>query len=173
MLTEINETILKNIRPLLSEAFSSNAKEMETAQAQSGEIEEIQEELDARFDNLPEEIKKIIIESGYHQKLYNLATENKLTVPQMGALEEAATGVIVGSVHPENFEAKIKEGTGLTGEMTQKLAGEINQKILKPIREKMESSYNRPSVVTEIKPAGIKIIRADLSIPELNAGDEK
>lgn len=172
MLSEINDAILKNIRPQLLEAFNKNAKE-----AEQGTIE-IEEGLDERFDKMPKELKKIIIESGYHAKLYAIATEAKLNIPQMGALEEAATGVITGATHPDQFENKIKEKMSLPSETVKKLVSDINEKILRPIREKMETTYSKPKIPTEIKPeikpAGIRAIpiarKPDLSVPELAAG---
>lgn len=170
VLNDINAEILNPIREKLKEMYETDEDNEEVP-------ENIGEILDERFDKMPEELKKIIIQSGYHAKLYEIAAESKLNVPQMGALEEATASVLTGATHPDKFEEKIKEKMTLPDEMVKKLVGDINEKILKPIREKMESTYGRPKIPTEIKPAGIRAIpitrKVDLSLPKLAAGKKE
>ena len=134
MLLEINDAVLKNIRPQLLDTFTKNVEEAEAAAKKP----EVEEKLDGRFDKLPEEIRKVIIESGYHSKLYLIGSINKLSVPQMGALEEVTTGVIVGAIHPGQYEGRLKEELSVSSDTARKLAEEINEQILRPIHEKME-----------------------------------
>ncbi len=148
--------------------------------------ESIEEKLDERFDNLSEEIKKIIIETNYHVRLFAIAEENKLTVPQMGILEETTTKVITGSVHPDEFEKILIKNLGLPEGIVRKIANKINEEILKIIRGKMEEVYKKPkSINYDIKPVktknetstsgqiGIKIIKPNLNLLELNSGEKK
>lgn len=154
MLGEINESILKSVRPQLSLTFDKNIKDLAQEQDQVGE------KLDARFDKVPEEIKKIIIESNYYETLYNIAKANKITTELMGILEGITTNVITGVIHGDKFEEKIKEKLVLSNEEARKISNEINDKILRPIREKMEKVYNRPQNTTyDIKPVEIKPVR--------------
>jgi hypothetical protein len=167
MMTEINETVLKEIRPRLDETFYENAKTLAKEQG------EIKEDLDIRFDKLAPEIKKVIMDIGYHTTLYNIAVANKLDIPKMGILEEITTSVIVGDLHPDQYEYTLRDKLGLSLETTQKLADEINKKILKIIREKMEIYYGKSSTKIDSRAdtSGIKIIKPDLSLPELEAGE--
>ena len=78
----------------------------------------------------------------------------------MGILEGITTNVITGVIHGDKFEEKIKEKLVLSNEEARKISNEINDKILKPIREKMEKVYNRPQNTTyDIKPVEIKPVR--------------
>ncbi len=177
MLKEINISILQAIKPQLSTAFDKNKEELKKEHSQ------IEEKLDERFDSLSEEIKKIIIESNYHASLFAIATENNLSVPEIGTLEEITTKVITGSIHPNEFEKRLTKNLGRPEGLVKKVASEINNKILKIIREKMEEVYSKPkNTIYDIKPvkmkeevsslneAGIKIIKPNLNLLELNAG---
>ncbi|OGI76997.1 hypothetical protein A3D42_02610 [Candidatus Nomurabacteria bacterium RIFCSPHIGHO2_02_FULL_41_18] len=154
---KISEEINQKIFNPIAEKMSKTTKVEETP--------DISPALDTRFEKVPEETKKIIIESGYHAKLFSIGTDNKLSIPQMGALEKATTGILTGSVHTESFEGKLKETLGLTDEAVKKLATEINDQILRPIRKKMEESSR----------VNIKIVKppsppeAQKAMPELNA----
>ena len=180
MLAEINDAILKPIRPQLSTTFKQNVKEFANAPKESEEVEK----LDKRFNNLPEEIQKTIIELDYHKRLYDIAKNNKLTISQIGILEEVATNVITGYISPDKFEEKLKEKIEISAEQITKVVAEINNQILKQIREKMEKVYaNKPkNTFNDIRPvpksdinvlnqAGITIIKPELNSLELKSGN--
>jgi len=142
-------------------------------------------ELDERFNVLSDEIKNIIAKSNYYTKLYAIAEKNKLNVPQMGTLEETVTGVMIGSIHPDDFEKMLIKNLGLPEGIVREIADEVNNQILKPIRAQMEKFYNKPkSGSYEIKPqinnkanapAGIRIIHpsTETKKPEIDTMELK
>lgn len=145
---------------------------------------DITEKLDERFTKLPENTKKIIIEMGYHFKLYSIAGKYKFNVEDMAVLEDVTTDIIVGALHPDQYENELRNRLALTPETAHNLAGEVNIEILIPIRQKMEQIYTKPkNTIYDIRPAGVNAgIRinkintptsVNLNIPELKEGDEK
>ncbi len=175
IVSDINKEILDEVKEILADVYEA---EDELEELPSNE--DIEETLDQRFDKLPEEVKKAVVESGYHDKLYAIGEKNNLNVIQMGKLEETATNVVIGNIHPDKFEEKLKEKLGTSGELTKNIAGEINTRILAPIREKMEVAYEKTKAPSyEIKPEikapsqiGIKIIRPEINAMELKAGNK-
>lgn len=178
----VKKTVFSSVLDLLD--IMNNHSETETRATQTGE--QNVGPLDKRFAGLPEDIKKIIISTGYHANLYTVADGNHLDVAQMGTLEEVTTDIVVGKLHPEDFEKILRKKIGLPEGIIEKIIAEINEKVLKPIREKMEGVYNKPrSNAYEIKPEQkpeetknptsqpVKIIRADLSTPELPEGHQE
>jgi len=158
MAKRINDAVFSSVKDLL-EIMNTPVKENSSTekgkeiQKQEEEPAPVEDELDERFAGLSDGIRQIIIQSGYYTKLYKIAEENKLTVPQMGTLEEITTGVITNSIHPEDFEKMLVKNLGLPAGTVQKIVNEINEKILGPIREKMKEVYSRPeSSAYEIKP---------------------
>ena len=183
LLTEIDEKILKEVAPQLVETYNKNAEDLEKGDSQ------ITESIDGRFAKLPEEVKKVIVDIGYNFKINSIAQEYKLNVPEMNTLEETTTKVITGAIHPDNFERELRTRLDLKEETARAMATAINAEILKPIRDKMEQVYTKPkTTLYDIKPQrkvenlskatpqntpAIKIVKPDLSLPELKEGDEK
>ena len=172
----VNEKIFSGVRDLLEIMSPSINEDSGTIKAeknnpkpQNKSVGSSEGELDERFSGLSDGIKQIIIKSGYYTKLYAIAETNKLTVPQMGTLEEVTTGVVTDTIHPEEFEKRLIKNLGLPEGIVRKIINEINTTILKPIREQMEKVYNQPETnAYEIKPqinkgetvqSGIRIIR--------------
>lgn len=135
ILEEIENSILKTIRPELVKAFNTNIKS--------------EEGLDERFKKLPTEIQSSITASNYQAILYTIGGKYKLTVEQIGALEEDTTKVILGTIYPENFEESIKKDLGLVDEKTKEIVKEINELVFKKIRtEFMKQTENKTTVAT-------------------------
>lgn len=167
MINEIKDSVLNTIQPELTEAFETNTK------IQTPEGQKIEQELDERFDNLPENIKNIISESNYQTTLYDIAKNQGLNVIQMGTLEIIFIDLVNGAIHSDKFEEVLKNKLQLPSEKIQTLAKDINEKILKEIRAKMvklskEEDANDTQV---LKSAGIEIVEKGetLPIPDLPA----
>ncbi|PIR68354.1 hypothetical protein COU49_01395 [Candidatus Nomurabacteria bacterium CG10_big_fil_rev_8_21_14_0_10_35_16] len=161
---KISKEVTEKIFDPILEKIPTEEQATPSASSENKNTDNAGDELDERFSGLSEGIRKIIVQSGYYTKLYVVAEENKLTVPQMGTLEEITTGVITNSIHPEDFEKMLVKNLGLPAGTVQKIVGEINEKILGPVREKMKEVYSRPeSSAYEIKPQikknVVKVIR--------------
>ncbi len=128
MVTEINDSVLKPILPSLAQAYDNHVESL-VAEKYGG-----RENLDDRFKKLPKEVQQAITESNYQAALYAIASENKLSIDQMGALEEATNKVLLGMIHPEKYEAELKEKLNLSQEKITVLANAVNENVLKSIR---------------------------------------
>ncbi|MES3031967.1 MAG: hypothetical protein V4699_01860 [Patescibacteria group bacterium] len=140
---EIEEAILKNIRPQLVEAFEKNKN------SEMGEGSEIEQKFDERFKKLPAETQKIITELNYQATLYSIAKEHNLNVEQIGILERDVTDLVVGAIHPDELENAIEKDIQLPLEKTKKLVDDINEKIFKKIREELIKNTERRKVFTK------------------------
>lgn len=168
ILIEIEESILKTVRPELLMAFESN---------KNGEVEEepeIIEKLDTRFEKLPKEVENVIKETKYQAILYSIAKEYNLTVAQMGILEKSVTNLIAGSIHPDKFEDSLGSGLKMPLEITRKIVNDINERIFKKIREglmKNSGNISTPSRERATPQEGNKIEtsilnKADIKVVE-------
>ncbi|MBI3305739.1 hypothetical protein HYZ82_01235, partial [Candidatus Nomurabacteria bacterium] len=115
MFEEIEESIIKNIRPQLAQAFEANTNE--------------------ETEKNPE---------NYQAMLYAISKEYKLTVSQMDALEKAVTSFMEGKIEPDNFRRELEKNTALPPETINKLANDINEKIFKKIREDLKKITESP-----------------------------
>jgi hypothetical protein len=156
ILTEINNSILNPIQNELTQAFEANIAENTPAAAV------LETKLDERFSQLPKDIQDSISNSNYYASLYEIVTENNLTIPQMGALEECLTDAMLGKIKTNELKGAIVSRLGITEEVAGKLIKEINEKISKELREKlMSEAMPRITAVKDSKileSAGIQII---------------
>ena len=142
MLMEIEDSIIKTIRPQLVQAFEDNSKP-EQEQTSS----EVVQKLDKRMEDLPVEIKQVVQKSEYQTELYNIAKGYNLTVTQMGFLETAVNDLIVGSIHPEEFQGFLGKNLTIPKEKIENLVSEINERIFLKIRKLLKQA----STTTEDK----------------------
>lgn len=168
----INKEIFSDIKPQLEELYQKTDAGEQATPSTPGENKNTDgagDELDERFTGLSDGIKQIIVQSGYYTKLYGIAEKNKLTVPQMGTLEEITTGVITDAIHPEEFEKRLIKNLGLPEGAVRGIANDINEQILRPIREKMEETYNKLETnAYEIKPARNASSMANAGGPQID-----
>ena len=135
MVTEINDSILKPILPTLDQAYENHVTSLVEEKYGSAE------KLDERFAKLPKEVQEAISESNYQSTLYKISTDKKLSVEQMGILEEATNKVLLGIIHPDMYEGELKNKLRLPGDTTSEIVSAVNEEILKNIREILKSHW--------------------------------
>jgi hypothetical protein len=135
MLTEINDSIFKLIRPQLTDAYNNHVESL--VDEKYGGVES----LDARFSKLPKEVQDAITESNYQNTLYSIGSQYKLSIDQMGALEESTNKVLIGILHPDKYEEDLKAKISLPPDQISGLVKSVNENLLKNIREILKSSW--------------------------------
>src|SRR3989344_164800 len=145
MLSEINDLIINNIRPELIDAFNANKNSLEK------ENQEIEPVLDPRFGKLSPDLEKIIDESNYQDILYGIGKEKNFSVTKMGALERATTDLIMGTIHPDEFENVLENNLELPLEKVRELVNIINERIFKKIREELIKNVERKKIFANKK----------------------
>ncbi len=171
ILLEIEESIIKTVRPQLVLAFEENKK------SESAEIPKQEEKIDKRLETIPNNIKGVVQKSNYQETLYAIGKEYNLTVSQMDAVESVVVGLINGTVHSDEFESTLKGNLKLPEDVMRKLASDIQEKIFMKIRELLKQSAvpgnEKPSIEKEnaakvLNSAGIEIVpgKLELTPPE-------
>ncbi len=133
MIGEIEDTVLRDVRPELEQAYKSNLSEIEELNKQT-EVSS-----DPKFASLPLELQSAIAESDYQKKLYDIGTKYKLQVEKMGKLEELTIRFIKGEVTPSQYENSLALELDLEAEKARAMATEVNSSILQNIREYMRA----------------------------------
>jgi hypothetical protein len=134
---EIDENILKTVKSQLDEVFKSNT--MSLAEEKYGG----ERKLDEHFASLPKEVQEAINESGYQVALYEIAKNYKLTIEQMGILEEVTTKVMLNIIHPDKYEEELASKITIPREDIANLVKDVNEKILKTIREILKEHWDK------------------------------
>lgn len=126
------------------------------------------EEIQNKFDSLPEHLRLAIIVINIGEKIHTIGRENGLNIKQINELLLKTQGVVFGFVHPDKLEDSIKEIPDIPPQSVKSIERDINEQILKDIKyelielaekeiEKEEHKKN-----TEIlKSAGIEILSSN------------
>lgn len=102
------------------------------------------EEIQKKFESLPEELKWAIMKSEVDEKITELGKMNNLTVQQMGQLSLETHAVMFGITHPDKFEESVRLSLGFDNDKTKLLINAINEKILKEVREQVLMLHSKP-----------------------------
>ena len=136
MILEIDGGIMVKMRSKLESTYQANANAL--VEAKYGDIKS----LDKKFEKLPEEVKQAIGESNYQQKLYDIGNKYKLTLDQIGKLEEVTTKVMLGLTHPETYSGELAIALGIQVDKINEIVNDVNEQVLKNIREILKSHWN-------------------------------
>lgn len=99
------------------------------------------EEIQKKFDSLPEDLKWAIMGANVDDNIIEISQTQGLNVEQMGQLSLETHMVMFGFTHPDKFEESLKGSMKLGDEKTHIIANAVNEKILKEIRGKMMQMY--------------------------------
>lgn len=152
---EINQNILAGIKTELLTTYESNVKELE------GEPEDQGEQTNRTPLMTSGSIRTDNNSADYLTALYEIGKNHKLNIEQMGILERVVKGITEGTARPEDFQGMLTKNLNLSAEDGASLAGEINEKVFKAIRQKMMQSMDVP-----VKPAGGGQAPANLPVAE-------
>lgn len=115
------------------------------------------EEIQKKFESLPEDLRWAIMGADVDNKIIEIGKENNLKVEEMGQLSLEVHAVMLGFIHPNQFEASVQESLKFDPNKTRTLVNAVNEKILKNIREQIMLLYkNRDHENTAIKEEEIK-----------------
>ena len=134
MMIEINDSILKNIRPELEEAFTNNVQSL----SENKEENDSNTKLDPRFASMPVGVQEAIARSDYQKKLYEIATKNKLQVTAMASLEDITVRLITNKISPSQYENELALATDLPADKVREIANDVNTNVLAGIRALMQ-----------------------------------
>ena len=141
IIIEIDEKIIKNIKEKLIESFEANAKDL-LEEKYGGD-----KKLDERFASLPQEVQIAINESDYQTTLYSIASKYKLSIEDMGMLEEITTKVMLNIVHPDQYENELISKLKISKEDISNLVKDVNEQILKTIREILKKKWDEGGTI--------------------------
>ncbi|MFZ3011600.1 MAG: hypothetical protein WA060_01200 [Minisyncoccia bacterium] len=125
------------------------------------------EEIQKKFESLPEDLKWSIMAANVDDNIIEIGQKENLNVEQMGQLSLETHMVMFGFTHPDKFEESVRNSLKLPEEKIHTIVNDVNEKILKEIREKLidSSKIKEEENDTEIlKSAGIEIVPEKLEI---------
>ena len=147
------DDLMKKI-PVVSSSTSGVATDTKTAPSdgEADPFDDVKKEIASRYDLLPEEIKKVIMDDAYPMKLFTIAKDLKLTYDELGIIELETMMVLLGMTKPADFRDEIQLQLKKNDGDIDVIVREINTQIFNPIRSSIESLYtNKKEAIDYIK----------------------
>ncbi len=113
----------------------------QTQAADDDQFDDIRRELKTRYELLPEDIQKVIMDEGYQTKLIEIAKAQKLTYEELGLLETETTMVLLGMRKPEDYRDQVQYQLKKNDPAIDSLVNAVNEQVFAPIRSSLEKVY--------------------------------
>lgn len=107
--------------------------------------------LKARFEQLPEDIKKAIMATPWEEKLKRISDKHNLHIDQAERLGEETVIVMFGLEHPSNLVANIAKHAEISEEKAEVIAEDLNQEIFLKVRDSLKKIFEEKKEVVEEK----------------------
>jgi len=122
-----------------------------SAQSTSTDMpEKVTDELLARYELLPEDVQKMLMDDGYQTRLFDIAKANKLTYEELATLERETTMVLLGMTNPQDYRDELQTELKKNDSELDTLVKTINEQVFTPLRASLERLYaNREAEETQ------------------------
>ena len=94
-----------------------------------------------RYNSLQPEVQAAIMDSNYEKHIYDIAQKYKMTIEQMGKFEADTTLVMLGQIHPDDYNETLVDDLNLPADKINEIVNDVNEKILGPIREILKKNF--------------------------------
>lgn len=144
IIKDIGEKVFKNVLEIIKKNFRAD----ETEDRIISDLPDSYYE-EGYFAKLPKEVQDAVRESDYRTKLYNIAKDKDFSIDQMKNLEEVTNKVLLNVIHPDKYEAELKDKLGLSSETVSEIVSKVNEEILKNIREILRTNWEKSNRVVQ------------------------
>lgn len=121
--------------------------------ALDGQFADIQTEMVARFQLLPEQLQNVIKGSDYQKKLMQIAKDHGLTFDQLSTLELETTMVLIGMTRPEEYRDELQTELKKTDAEIDPVVAAVNDQVFGQIRTALERLYEAKKDPSDVLPS--------------------
>jgi len=104
--------------------------------------EELQKNISLYYSKLSPEVQKVFSDMEWLETIKRIALEYKLNDKQVETLGTETTLVLLGVIHPNDYEKIVQNELELSDETTRGVFSEIDSLILNPIRAKLIDAFH-------------------------------
>lgn len=101
-------------------------------------MEITQEKIKEKFESLPEDVKQAISSIETTNIIIGIGDENKIQIDEIGELVDETGLVMLGFTKPNDFVGNVRSRLNISNDLAEKIAKEINDKVLLRIRESLK-----------------------------------
>jgi hypothetical protein len=115
--------------------------------------EDIAKQIEERLAQLPDDIRDAILASDFDQKVQNIGRAHNLHIDQSQLLGNEIYMLMLGMGDTKDFADNVVKEVHVSKEEADKIAADVNAKILAPIRESMKRTYEDAPATASTAPA--------------------
>jgi len=136
--------------------------------------------LSGYYEKLPDNVKNVLAAPDLKDRLLKISQKSGLRADAAAGLEDEVAMVLLGLEHPNDLMQNLKQNISVDRPTLQRIVGDINREILRPIRKSLislhkeegttqQTTNNRPDQETNKGPLGVErtmprdIMKAKLS----------
>jgi hypothetical protein len=105
---------------------------------------ELQEQIKKRLAELPAVIRDAITSTDVQKQLRAVSDNHQLHIDQWAKLENEVTLTLLGFQNPADLSKNIQSEVGVSADIANSLATDINTIVFEPIREELERQLENP-----------------------------
>lgn len=125
------------------------------------------EELWNIYKTLPEDLKDAMGSLGTADRIASVCERHQISAEQKGTVTELVGYVLMGLLHPSEFEKELRDTAGLDETIAQNVAKEISRLVFYPVRPSLEQLFDVSFEKTlSVKP------REQASLPEMRSAEQ-
>lgn len=102
------------------------------------------EQLTAKFKQLPEEIQAVVADQATEEKVFEIGQKHNLHIDKIGELVDEVGLVLLGLTKPTDFVGKLKNRLVIDQTSAEAIAAEVNTAIFLEIRDALKQLHNTP-----------------------------
>jgi hypothetical protein len=99
------------------------------------------EEIEKRYDLLPKNIKEVLLSDEWGDVVWQVCETNHLKEEQIKSVSMFLGYIILGFLHPEDFEKEVNNETGVDTRIVKAISEEITKEVLLPIALDLQTLY--------------------------------
>ena len=118
------------------------------------------EQLTAKFKQLPEEIQAVVADQATEEKIFEIGQKHNLHIDKIGELVDEVGLVLLGLTKPTDFVGKLKTRLVIDQSNAEAIAAEVNTTIFLEIREALKQLHDSPPSASNDLPSKNELLRA-------------
>ena len=127
-----------------------------------------QKTLEEKFKKSPFDTQKVLTSLEVANKVAKIGEDNGLMLDKQSDLFDEISFVLLGLTHPNEFIPHLRKRLGVSDDVVNKIADEINEQVFKEIRESLKKIHDNPSSLEshqEATPQSREEILSDIENP--------
>jgi hypothetical protein len=105
-------------------------------------MEYTKEQIKEQLDNLPEDLRKAIIETDIEQTIFSIGERFKLPIDKRGELFYQTQIFMIGFTRSDQFVKSLTQSLNIDADIAGNIALAVNDQIMVPIRQTLKAEIN-------------------------------